>query len=344
VKSGLSIRFILIFLAGLLLCGAGAMLYIQSDSTVRIFTQTDTLYADHASTAFFKIGYANPVRELISPFHDGFSLCLEQGQDLVTIIEKAAGFFLQSRGKSGVVCLKVRTASEQLPLTVSIVDNENDADGDGFPDVVELDSEADRTNFCQWFTAIAESQFYAPAQNWYDMHKDCAGLVVFAYKEALKKHDRAWFDKFPYLVRRDIPDIQKYNYPYLPLLGDNIFRLKSGGFRNEDTANGAFAAAVNVNNLINYNLTFISKDPGQFKQGDILFFLHTENHLMPFHSMIYTGEQGWLIYHTGPLDDQEKGEVRKVALSALLKHPDKSWIPTADNPCFLGAYRFNILL
>jgi uncharacterized protein YfaT (DUF1175 family) len=46
-----------------------------------------------------------------------------------------------------------------------------------------------------------------------------------------------------------------------------------------------------------------------------------------------------VVYHTG----EPAGAVRRVALAALLAHPDARWQPRADNPRFLGVYRWRIL-
>ncbi|MBN1799330.1 MAG: DUF1175 family protein [Spirochaetales bacterium] len=344
MKSSLSNKILLLIVCGLVLFTVLFSVYSVTDISLTVSPRKRTLYADSNSTCFFKISWANPVHELIEPFNEEYLLEVDRGEDIIEIIKKQNGFFIQTKESCGDVVLEVKSPSRSQPVTVSIIDNVNDTDQDGFPDAAELENAADRENFRRWFISIAESQFYAEALSWYDIHKDCAGLVVFAFKEALKRHNSGWFTQYPYLIKQDIPDVQKYNYPHVPLLGDLIFRNESGAFSQNDIPNGVFAAAANANNLINYNLSYISKDPDQFEKGDVLFFLHSENNAMPFHSMIYTGRDGWLIYHTGPLDDNEKGEMRKVALTDLMEHPDRSWVPSADNPCFLGAYRWNILL
>src|SRR5437660_9837370 len=70
-----------------------------------------------------------------------------------------------------------------------------DSDNDGIPDVVELRTFQDRDSFRRWFTAIAEMQFYQLSDEWNSEQRDCAGLVRFAMREALRRHDRAWFQK-----------------------------------------------------------------------------------------------------------------------------------------------------
>src|SRR4029450_12619085 len=70
-----------------------------------------------------------------------------------------------------------------------------DSDNDGIPDVIELHTFQDRDSFRPWFTAIAETQFYQLSDQWNAEQRDCAGLARFAIREALRHHDRIWFQK-----------------------------------------------------------------------------------------------------------------------------------------------------
>src|SRR5207245_2000859 len=76
-----------------------------------------------------------------------------------------------------------------------------DSDNDGIPDVEELRTYQDRDSFRRWFTAIAETQFYQLSDQWNTEQRDCAGLARFAIREALRRHDRTWFQKMAYSVR-----------------------------------------------------------------------------------------------------------------------------------------------
>src|SRR5215475_1797039 len=68
-----------------------------------------------------------------------------------------------------------------------------DSDDDGVPDAAELRSSDDRDSFRRWFAYIAEMQFYKLSEAWNEDQRDCAGLVRFAWREALRAHDRAWY-------------------------------------------------------------------------------------------------------------------------------------------------------
>src|SRR5688572_25284214 len=82
-----------------------------------------------------------------------------------------------------------------------------DSDNDGIPDVAELQSFMDRENFRRWFTLIAEVQFYRLSKEWNAEQRDCSGLVRFAWREALRRHDRAWFQKVGPGYKAIAPDV-----------------------------------------------------------------------------------------------------------------------------------------
>ena len=50
----------------------------------------------------------------------------------------------------------------------------------------------------------------------------------------------------------------------------------------------------------------------------------------------------WVVYHTGP-SDGGPGEVRKVRLADLLRHPAPRWRPVPSNPQFVGVFRLTAL-
>jgi uncharacterized protein YfaT (DUF1175 family) len=243
----------------------------------------------------------------------------------------SGGYFTDDAGKKSSV----------KRLRLEIGQYVEDRDNDYFPDLAELDSESDRQNFTDWFVSIAESQFYAMSPNWEPVNRNCSGLLIFAYKEALKKHDTEWMKQYSYLVRKNIHDVAKFNYPDIPVLGKKLFRYKEGGI---DRITDCFSETANVNNLLNYNLSLVGREKEVLKKGDVLFFNIADNVDMPYHSMVYTGDVDYLVYNTGPLQGNEEGEVRKVRFSDLLKHPDQKWHPVSSNVHFLGFFRWNIIM
>jgi uncharacterized protein len=83
----------------------------------------------------------------------------------------------------------------------------SDLDHDGLPDVAELRTFNDRENFRRWFAWVAEMQFYKPSDQWNTEQRDCAGLVRFAWREALRTHDRPWFQKMGENYASVAPDL-----------------------------------------------------------------------------------------------------------------------------------------
>lgn len=267
--------------------------------------------------------------------------------DRVQLIQKEHVVYVSSRYSlnTGNIQVIIHAGDDMVTQTLTFRLPENDSDGDGYPDVVEL---GDMQSFREWFCTIAESQFYYPANTWYAVYQNCAGFVEFAFREALKRHNPAWSSVYPYLSEFTIPDDRPYYFPTVPFLGERLFRTTIGTFRPETVA-ADFAPLVSGTVLRNHSMVFVSKQLELAKKGDILCFFHPDNLQMPSHLMIYLGappslppEEGLVIYHTGP-DGQAQGFLKKVRLSDLQSHPDPTWRPTPQNPSFLGVYRWKIL-
>ena len=108
------------------------------------------------------------------------------------------------------------------------------------PDAAELYSFDDRTNFRRWFTGIAEMQFYRLSDEWNAEQRDCAGLVRFAWREALRRHDRAWFQKMGEGYEAWTPDVRAYSLERGPL-GEKLFRTDFGAFQESDLRSSKFS-------------------------------------------------------------------------------------------------------
>lgn len=225
----------------------------------------------------------------------------------------------------------------------------SDADADGLPDRAELRSYNDRENFRRWFTAVAERQFYSASAEWNTAQRDCAGLVRFAWREALRRHDRAWARRMGEGYDSVAPDVRAVTLERGPL-GEKLFRTDFGVFDEADLAAGKFAEFADARTLKDFNSEFVSRDRREARPGDLLFFHQPWVQKYPYHVMLYLGaarEEGegaadWVVYHTGASPD-DPGEVRKLRLAALDRHPDPRWRPVGRNRHFLGFYRLKIL-
>jgi uncharacterized protein YfaT (DUF1175 family) len=224
-----------------------------------------------------------------------------------------------------------------------------DSDNDGIPDAAELRTFQDRESFRRWFTAIAELQFYQLSGQWNADQHDCAGLARFAIREALRRHDRTWFQKMGQGYDMVAPDVAGFDLDRNPL-GEKIFRTDFGSFHESDLRNGRFSEFADGRTLKNFNSVFVSRDRREAQPGDLLFFYQPWVQKYPYHVMIFlgapriapNGAPDWVVYHTGssPVD---QGTVKKVELSVLDHHPDPRWRPVESNKNFLGFYRLKIL-
>lgn len=221
----------------------------------------------------------------------------------------------------------------------------NDSFGDGTPDFLRLADSADRRAFRAWFRLLAEAQYYnrkLPAEI-----DDCAALLRFSYREALRQHHAAWLSAMSLPLLPPSGEVRQYHYPHTPL-GAAIFRVRDGNFQGGDLSNGAFAEFADAKTLWRDDTYSVGRDLARAHPGDLLFFRQSEDHTT-YHAMIFVGEsqiepgpEQYFIYHTGP-QGKDAGEIRRLTVSELMNFPDARWRPVASNPAFLGVYRWNIL-
>ncbi len=225
----------------------------------------------------------------------------------------------------------------------------NDSDHDGIPDGAELSSATDRENFRGWFTGIAEMQFYELSGAWNLEQRDCAGLVRFAWREALRRHDNEWFARMGAGYEALAPDVNEYDLEN-GLLKGKLFRTDAEDFKASDIFDGSFAEFADARTLKSFNTFFVSRDRREAQAGDLLFYYQPYVRKTPYHVMIYLGQareanegaNDWVVYHTGG-SATDAGTVKKVRLAVLDHHPDPRWRPIESNKNFLGFYRLKIL-
>ena len=222
-----------------------------------------------------------------------------------------------------------------------------DSAGDGTPDFLRLDDPRDRAAFRRWFTFLAEAQYFQQPPARPAEIVDCAALIRYAYREALRSHAGSWAADAHLPLVPPYEPVVRYQYPYTAL-GESLFRVREGSFRTADLEDGAFAQFADAQTLQRLNTYFVSRDLARAQPGDLLFY-RQESGDMPFHSMIYLGESNiskdgarYVVYHTGP-DGDDPGIIRRLSLPELQQFPEPQWRPDRENRNFLGVYRWNIL-
>jgi len=236
-------------------------------------------------------------------------------------------------------------------IDLEFVLDPTDGFSDGTPDFLRLQYVGDRITFRRWFTFLAESTYFQKEDDRPKEVNDCAALIRYAYREALRTHDGPWANQLHLDNLPSAPSVLKYDYPHTAL-GANIFRTRPGPFSTHDIDDGAFAEFADAETLRRFNAYFVSRDLKAARPGDLIFFRQA-GQMMPFHTMIYLGASqfgegdSWLIYHTGPSHTgsslKESGELRRVTVDDLMQHPYARWRPVPQNSAFLGVYRWNIL-
>jgi uncharacterized protein len=222
-----------------------------------------------------------------------------------------------------------------------------DSAGDGTPDFLRLDDPRDRAAFQRWFAFLAEVQFFSAAPERPAEIVDCASLVRYAYREALRRHDTQWAMSAHLPLAPAFESVRKYNFPRTPL-GPALFRLRPGAFEESDLSSGAFGQFANAETLERFNTFPLVRRIQAAQRGDLIFFRRT-NGRVTFHTMIFIGASqiatdgsSYVVYHTGP-DDAGGGEIRRLTVDQLLRYPDLQWRPIPGNPNFVGVFRWNIL-
>jgi uncharacterized protein YfaT (DUF1175 family) len=228
-----------------------------------------------------------------------------------------------------------------VAVTISFAPDSSDSFGDGTPEFLRLHAAADRVAFRGWFTALADAAATLPPGKLPKEIDDCAALLRWCYRNALHAHDETWQATVPFDAPPPLPSVRQFVWPETPL-GATLFRVKGGAYAASDAGDGTFAQFADAHTLMLRNTFLVSRDLRAALPGDLLFYRQLE-HNSPYHSMILTGGSAqWAVYHTGPIG-RGPGEMRRVMVEDLLRHPDRQWRPNIDNENFLGVYRWNIL-
>ena len=200
---------------------------------------------------------------------------------------------------------------------------------------VSLSEEGDREAFRTWFVALLEQQLEAPSPAWEPAQRDCAGLLRFAFREALSIHTTTWRERVAFSAGPPAQDPSPH-----------FAQDWRAGFPTPDGPQ-PFAKGAYLRRLACASL---GRDLQLARPGDLIFFARGGARSQPDHAMAFVRPDGdgtpMLLYHTGPEGSggtRHSGELRRVRLDDLLHHPDPDFRPLSENPVFLGLYRWRLL-
>lgn len=200
---------------------------------------------------------------------------------------------------------------------------------------VRLADESDRAAFRAWFVLLADAQFEQPDAD----VTDCAALVRFAFREALRAHTPEWSRRIALPLALRFPDVK--SSPRATAAGWPLFRVAAG-------PPARYAEFADARTLVALNSASRGRDVAAARPGDLLYFRQPDQ-TQPDHLMVVVGRShfegegdDWVVYHTGPADE-DAGEVRRVRLATLARHPAPRWRPVMANPSFVGVFRLTAL-
>ena len=187
----------------------------------------------------------------------------------------------------------------------------------------------------QTVTRLALFQSKKISPTWNVKQQDCAGLVRFAYREALAARSPKQLQELAVPPALYLPGVSPFSrrvlthYPLIWQIGY--------GMQGE----ASFGAFADAETLLSFNFRKKTRDLAHARNGDVLVFQKTMEDEQPFHLMIFVENHptDLVVYHNGATGHE--AQVRVVSVADLLASPDVTWIPSLTNPHFLGVYEWN---
>jgi uncharacterized protein len=194
---------------------------------------------------------------------------------------------------------------------------------------------ADEQALRQSVTRLALLQARRMSPWWEGKQRDCSGLVRFAYRGAIEARSPKQQQKLGIPRALHLPAVSEYclrvfvRYPGFWQVG-----LDSDG-------NPRFGAFADAETLIGYNFRKKARGLDLARNGDLLVYQKPLEDDQPYHLMIFVEDRphNLVVYHNGAQGDE--AQVRVVRINDLKDSPDPVWVPSMDNPYFLGVYEWN---
>jgi len=183
--------------------------------------------------------------------------------------------------------------------------------------------------------ALLQARKISP--NWEKKQRDCSGLVRFAFREALEPRTRRQGEQHGIPGALHLPALSPASrklFPHYP----EIWQI---GYTREGTP--FFGSFADAETLLGFNFRRKGRDLGLARNADLLVFRKPYESDQPYHLMIFVEDRpdALAVYHNGAAGAE--AQVRVVRVSDLMESPDPVWLPTMNNPHFLGVYEWNRL-
>lgn len=182
--------------------------------------------------------------------------------------------------------------------------------------------------------ALLQAQKVSPL--WEPKQRDCAGLVRFAYRTALEARDARRTAKLGIPAKLNLPPLSDQARSLFP----DFPQIWQTGQSEKQPHYGYFADAET---LVSYNFRLKSRQLQSARSGDLLVYQRPMDYDEPYHLMLFASgrRENLAVYHNGA--QGAEAQVRVVRIAELLESPDPLWIPSTENPYFLGVFEWNRL-
>jgi len=181
--------------------------------------------------------------------------------------------------------------------------------------------------------ALALQQSRKISRAWDPAQRDCAGLVRFAYREALRQRTVAQRNRLEVPDQLSLPPLSGWGQR----ISGNGAKIWVAGYYPDGKK--ILSEFVSAEALIAHNFKHRSWRVDDAQTGDVLVFSRPNRGENVFHLMLVANEgarSGSVVYHNG--EKGKNGQVRVVAMRELFESADVNWRPDRSNTSFLGVF------
>ncbi len=243
--------------------------------------------------------------------------------------------YIRGDGKAPQFFVPGQDTDSGMPEAVRNYIREHPSHANQSEDTYARLSPEDNASFRESVAEVALAQQNSMNPRWNPSQRDCAGLVRFAYREAMKpRSDQQRIDlQLPQaLAFPPVSVAARMHFPEYPSL------WRSGG--------GTYQDFADARTLLEQNFDPISKNVSDAESADVIAYRRSLAPEDVLHLMLAVRRPSsralLAVYHSGAAAPE--GQVRIVQAESLFAADDPTWRPVPQNPHFLGVYRWKPLL